>query len=214
MKRTSPLPSILLTGFEPFDGSPLNASQECIRALEQAEPAAYSLHTAILPVDGRRAPRLLKKLIDDVRPSAAICLGQAAGRAVISIERVAINLLDYRVADNAGRKVVDQPVVKGGPAAYFATFPVRSMLAALHRGSVPAQASQDCGTYLCNQVAYVLLHHLAKRHRNIPAGFIHLPILPEQSVHAKDRRPSMALETLCRGIEALLLVVARAARPR
>src|SRR2546427_12290933 len=124
--------------------------------------------------------------------------------AVIEAERVAINLLDYRMVDNAGHQAVDEPIVPDGPAAYFVTLPVRAMLDAVRMAGIPAELSLSAGAFLCNQVTYELLHYLTIHQLAIPTGFVHLPALPEQVINAYPPMPSMALETMVRGICAVI----------
>ena len=95
-------------------------------------------------------------------------------------ERVAINLMDARIPDNAGFQPVDQPVVPGGPAAYFATLPVRRMAEAIEKAGLPAQISNTAGTYVCNCLLYTLLHTAAVEYPGMPGGFIHVPYALEQ----------------------------------
>jgi pyroglutamyl-peptidase len=200
---------ILLTGFEPFNQSPINPSKLVVEALGARDIPGTSVNTAILPVDVGRGPAVLLEAIDAVQPEAVLCLGQASRRAVISIERVAVNLLDFRIPDNAGNQVSDQPVVPGAPAAYFTTLPVRRIFETLKEKGIPAELSLSAGAYLCNQVIYVLLHHLQSREMNIPAGFIHLPDLPEQSAQRSSPTPSMSLETMIQGIRLALQIIGR-----
>ena len=127
-------------------------------------------------------PRLaLLKALEETHPAAVVCLGEATRRPVISIERVAVNLLDFRIPDNAGAQTIDQSVVENAPAAYFSTLPARALLNALHMAGLPAEFSLTAGSYLCNQIFYTLMHALATRTIKIPGGFIHLPALPEQT---------------------------------
>jgi len=200
---------ILLTGFEPFDGSDINPSERVAQALHEQVIAGAEINSAILPVDWQRAPEVLDQALDAYRPDAVVCLGEASGRTAISIERIAINLLDFRIPDNSGAKITDQPVISQAPAAYFSTLPVREMLDAIQQCGVPAELSLSAGTYLCNQVMYTLLHGLAERKRAIPAGFIHLPSLPQQAAARGLRQPSMSLETQVLGLRAALEVIAR-----
>ena len=132
-----------------------------------------------------------------------LAVGQAVGRAVISLERVAINIDDARIPDNAGRQPVDEAVVPGGPAAYFSTLPVKACLQALTDAQIPAEVSQTAGTFVCNHVFYSLMHELA-RHPAIRGGFIHVPKSPEQAGNG----PSMEIADMARGLE----IVARTAR--
>ena len=198
---------LLLTGFEPFGGSRLNPSQQVALALHEAGLPGIELHTAILPVERLGGPRALLEAITAVRPQAVLCLGEATRRAVLSIERVGINLQDYRIADNAGNQVEDQPVGADGPAAYFATLPVRAMLQAVLAAGVPAELSLSAGAFLCNQVLYTALHFIHTRRLAMQAGFIHLPSLPEQALNASPFMPSMSLETSLKGVTAALLAV-------
>jgi pyroglutamyl-peptidase len=198
---------ILLTGFEPFGESKINPSEQVVRALARENIPGIELHTAILPVERVRGPQTLLAAVTRVQPEAVVCLGEASRRMAISIERVAINLLDYRIPDNAGQKIVDEPIARDGPAAYFCTLPVRAMYNAVRIAGIPAELSLSAGAYLCNQVTYVLLHHLAQNRMNIPAGFIHLPALPDQVATRDVLIPSMSLETMARGVRAAIKIL-------
>ncbi len=191
---------ILLTGFEPFGGSAINPSTLVVQALA----AQAHIATAILPVDQVHGPEALLAALDQHQPEVLLMLGQATGRAAISIERVAINLMDYRIADNSGRTVSDEPIASDGPAAYFATLPVRAMLDTLLAAGIPAELSLSAGAYLCNQVMYVALHHIAQCGLPTRAGFVHLPMLPEQAAVEHRSVPSMALATMVEGVAVLL----------
>jgi pyroglutamyl-peptidase len=125
-----------------------------------------------------------------------ICVGQAGGRAAITPERVAINVDDARIPDNAGAQPVDRPVVRGGPAAYFSTLPVKAIVAALRAAGLPSEVSQTAGTFVCNHVFYGLMHALRKR-KDLRGGFIHVPFLPEQ---AQKGQASLPLEDMVYGV--------------
>lgn len=196
---------LLLAGFEPFSGSGVNPSQQIVQALVQKGVAGVELCTAILPVDRVGGPAAALAAVQSHQPDAVLCLGQAARRPALSIERVAVNLLDYAIPDNAGNRVVDEPVVANGPAAYFATLPVRRMLAAIQAAHVPCELSLSAGAFLCNQVFYAVLHYLALNRPTVRAGFIHVPTLPEQVV--SKPAPSMSLETMVMGVQAALTAI-------
>lgn len=195
---------VLVTGFEPFGGSSINPSEWVVQRLQNQPPAGIALATAVLPVDGVNGPACLLAQIEAFHPRAVVCLGQAATRPVLTIERVAINLQDYGIPDNSGVSRVDLPVVEGGPAAYFATLPVRRMLERVRAAGVPAELSLSAGAYLCNQVMYTLLHYLSGHSPETMGGFIHLPSLPEQVVQQKPVSASMGIETALRGVSAAL----------
>ena len=141
--------------------------------------------------------RELAALLQQHRPSLVLCLGLAGGRSAISLERIAINIDDARIADNAGAKPIDRAIVPTGPAAYFTSLPIKAMLLALHKANVAAEVSQTAGTFVCNHVFYGLMHELATRRalKNTRGGFVHLPFLPEQGT------PSMPLREMQRGLE-------------
>jgi pyroglutamyl-peptidase len=195
---------VLLTGFEPFGGSQVNPSAQVVRTLARDGLSGVALHSAILPVDRQGGPATLLNAVRALHPDAIVCLGEATRRMAISIERVAINLLDYRMADNAGHQAIDEPIVPDGPAAYFVTLPVRAMLEAVRAAGIPAELSLSAGAFLCNQVTYELLHYLTTHQLDIPAGFVHLPALPEQVTNAYPPMPSMALATMTCGIRAVI----------
>jgi pyroglutamyl-peptidase len=199
---------VLVTGFEPFGGSAVNASEKVVALLEREQIAGLEIQTAVLPVEAAAGPVRLVELLDTLKPEAVLCLGEASRRAVLTVERVALNLLDYRIADNQGVVVTDQPVAADGPDAYFVSLPVREILEAVRAAGVPAELSLSAGTYLCNQVLYTMLHHLARRGRDIPAGFIHLPLLPEAAVRLSPPAASMDAATSLRGVCAALEVIA------
>lgn len=197
---------ILLTGFEPFAGSPLNPSEQVVRALQTAPPPALELSPLILPVDGSRAPGLLQAALTEHQPDAVLCLGEA-GRPVISLERLALNLMDYRIPDNSGVTVTDQTIRSDGPAAYFSSLPLRPIQTALLAAGIPCERSLTAGAYLCNQVFYTLMDHLDTQSQDIPAGFIHLPSLPEQVALRGTNQSSMALDLQVQAIRIVMQVV-------
>lgn len=164
---------ILLTGFEPFGKHDRNPSGEIAQALDGLTISGVRVVGQVLPVDTLLAPRLLSQALDEVRPMAVVCLGEAASRTKISIERVAVNLRDFRMPDNAGNHVQDEPVDPRGPDAIFATLPVRALHTALGAKEVPVELSLTAGAYLCNQIMYHALRQVEGA--GIPAGFVHLP---------------------------------------
>ena len=194
----------LLTGFEPFGQSSVNPSEQVVQALAGQEFEEFRLETAVLPVHRFAGPQKLLALVQQTRPDAVVCLGEAGGRTAVSIERVAVNLLDFRIADNDGLVVQDEPIVADGPAAYFTTLPVRALQQAVAAAGIPAELSLSAGTFLCNQVTYELLHFLAQQRLPIPAGFVHLPLLPEQAANQTPLRPSMAMEVMVTAVSVIL----------
>ncbi len=195
---------LLVTGFEPFGESRINPSEQVVRALARTAFNGVELGTAILPVDRIHGPEALLAAVQELRPEAVVSLGEASGQMGLSVERIAVNLMDYRIPDNAGEKVMDEPIVPAGPAAYFCTLPVRAMYDAIRAAGVPAELSLSAGAYLCNQVLYTLLNHIAVNGLNIRAGFIHLPTLPDQAVDRYPPIPTMGLATMLTGVCAAI----------
>jgi pyroglutamyl-peptidase len=170
--------TVLLTGFDPFAGDAVNPSWEAARALDGETVAGHRIVAAKLPVVFGDALHALREAVARTKPALVICIGVANTRTRISIERVAINVDDARIPDNAGRQPIDAPVVHQGPAAYFSTLPIKAMLRALTDADIPAEISQTAGTYVCNHVFYGLMHELAAT-PHIRGGFIHVPPLAE-----------------------------------
>ncbi|WP_310388899.1 pyroglutamyl-peptidase I [Roseateles sp.] len=193
--------TILLTGFEPFGGERINPSWELARALDGELIAGARVVAERLPCVFGEANAVLKLALRAHQPGLVLALGQAGGRAELSFERVAINLMDARIPDNAGHQPIDEPVLVGAPAAYFSTLPIKAMVAGLRGAGLPAGISQSAGTFVCNQVFFGLQHHL--RGSAVRSGFMHTPWLPEQAA-SFPAQASMALATMVQGVRLAL----------
>ncbi|MFO1245063.1 MAG: pyroglutamyl-peptidase I [Ramlibacter sp.] len=188
-------PVALVTGFDAFGGDTLNPSWLIAQALHGRQLAGHRVVAGQLPTEFGRSLEVLAALLRQHQPALVVCLGQAGGRAALSLERVAINLQDARIADNTGARPIDTPVRADGPAAYFTRLPIKAMLAALQNAGIAAEVSQTAGTFVCNHVFYGLMHALATQPAlaGVRGGFIHVPWLPQQGT------PAMALDDLVRG---------------
>ncbi len=201
---------ILLTGFDAFGGEDVNPSWLVAQALHGQRIGAATVQAQRLPCAFGLALAVLDEALATHRPVLVLALGQATGCGDFSIERVAINVDDARIPDNAGAQPIDEPVVPGAPAAYFSTLPVKAMVQALLRAGLPASVSQSAGTYVCNHVFFGLMHAL-HRQRGRRAGFMHLPLLPEQAARQAGQ-PSLPLATQVEGVRlALATALATAA---
>jgi pyroglutamyl-peptidase len=197
--------TVLLTGFDPFDGAAINPSWEAVRQLDGWCGAGFKVVARELPCVFGRAAEALLASVDKIRPDIVIAVGQAGGRPEISIERIAINVDDARIADNLGQRPVDVPIVADGPAAYFTTLPIKAMAAAIRERGIRAGISQTAGTFVCNHVFYALMHHL--RGQGVKAGFIHVPFLPEQAeAYPVQPTASMTLEEIVAGLRVAVEV--------
>ncbi len=200
--------TVLLTGFEPFGGESINPSGEIARQLHGTVMAGHQVHGALLPCVFGAAIAELKKQIRATKPALVVCVGQAGGRAEITPERVAINVDDARIPDNAERQPVDRVIVRGGPAAYWSTLPIKAIVAALKKQDIPAAVSQTAGTFVCNHVFYGLMHEL-RGQKKVRGGFIHVPFLPGQ---ATKGQPSLSLAVMVTAIESAVTVVLKTRR--
>ena len=204
---------ILLTGFEPFDGDTVNPSGEVAKQLDGRVIGDCVVRSVILPVQHEAARAVVAPLLETPGLVAVVHLGLAGGRARISLERVAVNVMDYSRPDAHGQLLRDVACVEGGPAAYFSTLPLREILAALSAEGIPAAISNTAGTYLCNDTLYTTLDALARRGHSIPAGFFHVPFLPSMvTAHGLDEA-SMDLTMTTRAIEIALPLLGRAPAP-
>ena len=198
--------NILITGFAPFGGDGENPSQLALEALPGAIAGAR-LAKRLLPVSFLAAQRAVCAAIASERPDAVLLTGLAGGRAKISLERAALNVKDARMPDNDGDCPVDQPIRADGPAAYFATLPLRRIEARLRQTDIPVEISNSAGTYVCNLALYCALDEIARQGACTRAGFIHVPYLPQQA--AAHGAPGMPLETTVRALTCALEEIAR-----
>ncbi|OPB00986.1 pyroglutamyl-peptidase I [Pseudomonas fluorescens] len=189
--------TVLLTGFEPFDRDPVNPSWEAVRQLDGVRLGEdLQIVARQLPCAFATVGECLAQMIVELRPAMVIATGLGPGRSDICVERVAINVNDARIPDNLGEQPVDTAVVAGGPAAYFSTLPIKAMVKAVREAGIAASVSQTAGTFVCNQVFYLLQQALVGT--GVRSGFIHVPYLPEQVIDSG--LPSMALLTMVEGL--------------
>lgn len=196
---------ILVTGFEPFGGEKINPSLEAVKMLEDNIAGADIVKVSMPVVFGKSIEKLDEVIMLE-KPDAVICVGQAGGRFEISVERVAINVDDARIADNDGNQPIDEKIYKDGDAAYFATLPIKAMVEEMRKGNVPASVSNSAGTYVCNNIMYGLLYLANKKYPNIKGGFIHVPFIPEQVI-GKSNTPYMSLDQISKGLSLAIKAV-------
>ena len=205
-------PTLLITAFDPFGGEKQNASEACLQKLPDKLRSAHSerlfrLKKTVLPTAYKAASESLLKLFSEAEePYAAIIhLGQAGGAAAVRLERIAVNLDDAALPDNAGETAEDRIIRENGPAAYFSTLPVKKMRDSLLKAGIPAVVSNSAGTFLCNHVMYESLYYCARHEAwsTAPSGFVHLPLLPEQAARQKQEA-SMAADLSARAVEILI----------
>lgn len=185
---------LLITGFDPFGGQTVNPSWEAVRLLP-GRIGAYEVTCLQIPTLFGEGARKVRSAAEALHPDVILSVGQAGSRRGVTPEVVGINLREARIPDNGGFQPVNVPIVPDGPAAYFATVPVRAMVDAMTAAGLPCALSYSAGAFVCNDVLYTLLHHY--HGTAVQAGFIHVPFLPEQ---AGDGMPSMPLKDIVRAL--------------
>ena len=202
--------TILITAFDPFGGAGTNASLEVLSALPE-EIGGAAVRKLVLPTVFGLSARLAGEELDRCGVDAVICLGQAEGRDAVTPERVAVNVMDARIPDNAGNQPIDEPVEPGGPAACFSTLPIRAMTEAMKAVGAPAKISDTAGTFVCNSLMYSMLRKTAGMARAVPCGFIHIPCLDCQAGLSPEA-PRLPKETAVRAVAAAAEALVRRLR--
>lgn len=197
----------LVTGFEPFGGDAVNPSSLAVDRLKK-KYGSVAVHTATLPCSFERSTGVLRDFIAETRPDIVLCVGLAGGRSELCLERVGINVQDARICDNDGKQPIDKPVVEGGPAAHFATLPIKACVTAMRQAGLAAAVSNTAGTFVCNHILYALMDIASRHPTPLRGGFLHVPYAPEQ-IAKVGTAPSMAVGDVARGIEIILQVSAQ-----
>ena len=197
---------ILITGFDPFGGETVNPAYEAVKLLPDTIAGAEIIKLEV-PTRFHCAGAVLEDAMQRHKPDVVICVGQAGGRAVITPEKVAINLMDGRIPDNAGYQPVDVPIREDGETAYFTSLPVKAMVQRMRDAGIPAAVSYTAGTYVCNYLLYTLLYLIDKKYPHVRGGFIHVPYAMEQVINKPLGTPSMDLRQIASGLETAVEAV-------
>lgn len=190
---------ILVTGFDPFGNESINPSYEAVKLLPDVIMDAQIIKMEIPTVMNKSIEKVIEK-IEEIHPDVVINVGQAGGRFVLTPEKVAINLNDYRICDNEGNQPLDEKIYEDGENAYFTTLPVKAMVSNMKKANIPAAVSYSAGTFVCNHIMYGVLYHINKNALPIKAGFIHIPFMSEQVID-KPNQPAMNLKDMALGLE-------------
>lgn len=193
---------ILLTGFQPFGQVEVNPSQRIVEHFAaQNRPDVIA---RVLPTEYRASAQAIEAAIVTEQPDAVVCLGVAQSRKTISLERIAVNVDEASLADNAGVLATGERIAPGGPAAYWSTLPLEAMREALAAREIPVGYSNHAGTYVCNHVFYSARHALETLGADIPCGFIHVPDLLKTEGESITGLP---LEVMIEAVDACLDVL-------
>lgn len=190
---------ILVSGFDPFGGEKINPAIESVKLLPDEIKGAKIIKVEI-PTVARKSLKKLEEVIEIEKPDVVLSVGQAGGRTDISVERVGINMDDFRIKDNEGNQPIDEKIAEGGPDAYLVTIPIKAMVQKMIENKIPASVSNTARTFVCNHVCYGMAHLASTKYPNMRTGFVHIPFLPEQVVD-KRNMPSMPLEMIAKGLE-------------
>lgn len=190
--------TLLITGFDTFGGARINPSWEAVKCLPE-KIADFTVQKMEIPTIFGLAARTVIQKAEEIHADVILCIGQAGGRDAVTPERIAVNIRDARIPDNGGNQPSGERIAEDGPAAYFATVPVREMAQAIRAAGIPGTVSNSAGAYVCNDTLYSLLHYFAGTDTNV--GFIHVPYLPEQGT------PNLPLEKTVAALEAAIKVL-------
>lgn len=191
---------ILITGFDPFGGAVINPAYEAVKLLPDTIKGAEIIKIEI-PTVFEKDGEVLEKAVAEHKPDVVICVGQAGGRSGMTVEKVAINLMEARIPDNDGKQPMNTPIHEDGETAYFAKLPIKAMVQSMQEKNIPARVSYTAGTFVCNDIMYRLLYMIEKEYPQMRGGFIHVPYLPEQVVALPDGTPSMSAQMIADALE-------------
>lgn len=199
---------ILFTGFDPFGGEKINPAGEAVKMMKNEIQGAEILKLEVPTVFGK-AGEVLKKAVEQYRPDAVVCVGQAGGRAAITPEMIAVNIMDARIPDNAGNKPCHELIIKEGREAYFSSLPVKDIEKNLNENGIPSAVSYHAGTFVCNYLMYSLMNLIDTKYPNMRGGFVHVPYSTEQVQNRTTPVPSMQLSEITRGLEIIAETLAK-----
>ncbi|MDO5095700.1 MAG: pyroglutamyl-peptidase I [Peptostreptococcaceae bacterium] len=186
---------VLVTGFDPFGGESVNPALEAVMRLPDTIAGSNIIKEEV-PTVFQKSGEVLERLIARHEPDVVICVGQAGGRSSVSVEKVAINFAEARIADNEGNQPRDLKIKEDGETAYFSTLPIKAMVMNMRKHEIPANISYTAGTFVCNDIMYTLLYLLNRKYPQMRGGFIHVPFIPAQVVGKAEGTPSMSLEMI------------------
>jgi pyroglutamyl-peptidase len=189
---------ILLTGFKPFLGESINPSEKLVMSLQNQ----YS--TLILPVVFEESWRLVREEIATKSYDIVVMFGQAGGRAKVSLERYAVNLIDSEYADENNQKHLEAPIIPNAPAAYQTSISLRGLSCLKNGVNGDVEISNSAGTFVCNYLYFQLLHGIQEKELNMQGLFVHLPYLPEQIIGKEAQVPSMSFEKMKTTVQNIL----------
>lgn len=199
---------ILVTAFDPFGGESINPALEAVKLMKDKIDGAEIVKLEIPTVFRKSIDKVAEAIVKE-NPDVVLSIGQAGGRFEVTPERVAINVDDARIPDNEGNQPIDVPIYEDGAPAYFATIPVKAMVEAIRSAGLPSSLSNSAGTFVCNHIMYGVLYQIEKMGKNIRAGFIHVPFIPEQVARRPAPAPCMSMVDIAKALEAAVSAIVK-----
>ena len=199
---------ILVTAFDPFGGESINPALEAVKLMKDNIDGAEIVKLEIPTVFRKSIDKVAEAIVKE-NPDVVLSIGQAGGRFEVTPERVAINVDDARIPDNEGNQPIDVPIYEDGAPAYFATLPVKAMVEAIRSAGLPSSLSNSAGTFVCNHIMYGVLYQIEKMGKNIRAGFIHVPFIPEQVARRPAPAPCMSMVDIAKALEAAVSAIVK-----
>lgn len=193
---------ILVTGFDPFGEDKINPAIESVKKLPD-EIKGVKIIKLEIPTVYMKSLEKIDEAIKEYNPDVILSIGQAGGRPDITVERVGINVDDYRIKDNEGNQPIDTKIYDDGENAYFSNLPIKAIVENIRKNNIPASISNTAGTFVCNHVLYGVQYLLDKKYPNKKSGFIHIPFLPEQVI-SRPNTPSMSISTIVKALTLAL----------
>ena len=194
--------TVIVTGFEPFEGDKTNVSGDIAQALNGTVIAGHDVASVVLPVVHGEASQKLKALLDIHKPAVFVGLGYARVSSSLRLERTAINMDDYRIPDNAGNQPIDERIFHDAPDAYFTTLPIKRATQAIRDADIPAHVNESAGAYLCNNVFFASMYYAHQCNHAFKSGFVHVP--PDEKLAGDDTGTMVALEKQVDAIKILI----------
>ena len=199
---------ILVTAFDPFGGESINPALEAVKLMKDKIDGAEIVKLEIPTVFRKSIDKVAEAIVKE-NPDVVLSIGQAGGRFEVTPERVAINVDDARIPDNEGNQPIDVPIYEDGAPAYFTTLPVKAMVEAIRSAGLPSSLSNSAGTFVCNHIMYGVLYQIEKMGKNIRAGFIHVPFIPEQVARRPAPAPCMSMVDIAKALEAAVSAIVK-----
>lgn len=195
---------LLITGFNPFNKEKINPSFEAVKRLED-RILGYEIIKKEISTEYDKSILELRDIMDKENPSIVILVGQAGGRTNITVERIAINIREASIADNADKIAKNERIYSDGLDGYFSNLPLYSIVESLKTIEIPAAISNSAGTFVCNNLLYSLMYDIDKNNLDRMGGFIHVPYIREQALECSNR-PSMELDIIVKALRKIVEV--------